>query len=52
MSSHKYTYPGEELLDLQRRRDFSNVIAFGVPGEGKPCADRRIDEEDTGNLGP
>jgi hypothetical protein len=52
MSSHKYTYLGEELLDLQRRRDFSNVIAFGVPGEGKPGADRRVDEEDTRNLGP
>jgi hypothetical protein len=46
------TYLGEEFFELQGRRDFSNVIAFGVPGEGKAGADRRVDEQDARSLGP
>jgi hypothetical protein len=47
-----FTYLGEKRFELQRRRDISNVIALGVPGEGKAGADRRVNEQDTRDLGP
>ena len=37
-------------MELQRGRYFTNIIAFGLPGKGKSCPNRRIHKEDVCQL--
>ena len=40
------------MLELQRGGDVTDEVAVGVAGEAPAGADRRVDEEDAGDLCP